>query len=138
MNVDVSGWTPIGVSSNADFYEIEPQILAVVPFEGATDDAKTARESVRVQLDYLRSTGTRAGIVVFMDRVIEQNSGARAVYRDAPDPTFQECFALVGGTPFGRAVGSLFIGLSPPKVPTRMFATLDDALRWVRDRLAPK
>jgi hypothetical protein len=60
------------------------------------------------------------------------------VYRDAPDPTFQECFALVGGTPFGRAVGSLFIGLSPPKVPTRMFANLDDALRWIRERLARK
>jgi hypothetical protein len=138
MSVDVSGWKPIGVSSNADFYEIEPQILAVVPFEGATDNAATARESVAIQLEHLRGAGVRAGVVVFMDRVIEQDSGARAVYRDAPDPTFQECFALVGGTPFGRAVGSLFIGLSPPKVPTRMFATLDDALRWIRERLARK
>ncbi len=138
MSIDVSGWTKIGVSSNADFYEIEPRILAVVPFEGAIDDARTAKESIEVQLAYLRSTGTRAGIVVFMDRVIEQNSGARAVYREAPDPTFQECFALVGGTPFGRAVGSLFIGLSPPKLPTRMFGTLTDATRWIRERLAPK
>ncbi len=110
----------------------------MVPFEGASDNAATARESVAIQLEYLRGTGIRAGVVVFMDRVIEQDSGARAVYRDAPDPTFQECFALVGGTPFGRAVGSLFIGLSPPRVPTRMFATLDDALRWIRERLARK
>jgi hypothetical protein len=138
MSVDVSSWTKIGASSNADFYEIEPRILAVLPFEGAIDSARTARESVEVQLEYLRSTGIRAGIVVFMDRVIEQDSGARAVYRDAPDPTFQECFALVGGTPFGRAVGSLFIGLSPPKVPTKMFGTLDEATRWIRERLAPK
>lgn len=137
MNLDVSGWTPIGASSNADFYEIEPQILAVVPFDGAVDDARSASESIRIQLEYLRARGTRAGVVVFMDRVIEQNSAARAVYRDAPDPSFQECFALVGGTAFGRAVGSLFIGLSPPKVPTRLFATLDEALSWIRSRLAP-
>lgn len=138
MNIDVTAWTKIGATSNADFYEIEPQILAVVPFEGATDDAASAAESVRVQLEHLRATGTRAGVVVFMDRVIEQSSGARAVYRDAPDPTFQECFALVGGTPFGRAVGSLFIGLSPPKIPTRMFGTLDEARRWIRERFAAK
>ncbi len=52
------------MSSNADFYEIEPQILAVVPFEGATDNAATARESVAIQLEHLRGAGIRAGVVV--------------------------------------------------------------------------
>ena len=88
-----------------------------------------------IQLEHLRKTGTRAGTVVFMDRLVQQDSAARTVYRDAPDPAFQVCFALVGGTPFGRAVGSIFIGLSPPKVPTRMFGNLDEALAWVRTRL---
>jgi hypothetical protein len=54
------------------------------------------------------------------------------VYRVAPDPAFQACFALVGGTTFGRAVGSFFIGIHPPRVPTRMFATTEEALRWAR------
>ena len=48
-----------------------------------------------------------------MDHVASQNSGARDVYRDSPDPTFQTCFALVGSTMFGRAVSSVFIGLQP-------------------------
>ena len=135
IDIDTSGWTRIGTSANADFFEIEPHILAVVPHDGISDDAATASASVRIQLEHLRATGRRAGVVVFMDRVVHQDSGARTVYRDAPDPAFQVCFALVGGTAFGRAVGSVFIGLSPPKVPTRMFATLPEAIAWIRTRL---
>jgi hypothetical protein len=132
VNVDTAGWTPIGTSDNADFYELESGVLAVVPHDGCTDDAHTAQQSVQIQLDYLRPHGRRAAIVVFMDRVIEQTASARVVYRDAPDPAFIACYALVGGTAFGRAVGSIFIGISRPKVPTRLFATLDEALAWAR------
>jgi hypothetical protein len=132
MNIDTSGWTAIGRSDNADFYEVDERLLAVVPFDGTTDDAKTARQSVQIQHDYLRPRGRRAGVVVFMDRILEQDAAARAVYRDAPDPAFITCYALVGGTAFGRAVGSIFIGISRPKVPTRLFATLDEARAWAR------
>jgi hypothetical protein len=103
-----------------------------VPFEGSSDDSQTAVESVRIQLDHLRARGQRAGTVVFMDRIVAQTSGARGVYRDAPDPTFQTCFALVGSTVFGRAVSSVFTGLHPPRVPTRMFGTFEEAVSWIR------
>lgn len=132
--INTVGWTKIGSSANADFYEVEPQLLAVVPFDGTVDDAETAKESIRIQLAHMRSTGRPAGVIVFMDRIVQQDSAARAVYRDAPDPAFHLCFALVGGTPFGRAVASIFIGLSPPKVPTRMFSSFDEAAAWVRTR----
>jgi len=135
VSVDASAWTKIGSTANAEFYEIEPQILAVVPAEGCVDNAETAKASVYTQLAHLRSRGRRAGVIVFMDRILEQDAEARAVYRDLPDPAYQACFALVGGTAFGRAVGSLFIGLSPPRVPTRLFPDLADAIAWVRARL---
>lgn len=134
--IDTTGWTKVGTSSNADFYEVEPHILAVVPFEGTDDTAATATESVTIQLDYLRTRGVRAGVMVFMDPVAEQDAGARAVYRDLPDPTFQACFALVGSTMFGRAVGSVFLGLSRPKVPTKMFGTIGEAVDWIRNQVA--
>ena len=130
--VDVSGWTRIGQLSNADFFEVDEKVLAVVPFDGCDDNDVTARESVTIQLEHLRPRGRRAGIVVFMDRVLTQNAAARQVYRDLPDPACQACFALVGGTMFGRAVGSIFIGLHPPRVPTRMFATAEQAIEWAR------
>jgi hypothetical protein len=56
----------------------------------------------------------------------------------APDPMFQTCFALVGSTMFGRAVSSVFIGLNPPRVPTRMFATFQEALSWIRQTPASR
>lgn len=135
MTIDTSGWTRIGQTSNAELYEIEPRILAVVPFDGTSDDEHTARESVRLQLEHLRGHGLRAGVVVFVDRVADQSAAARTVYRDEPDPAFQACFALVGGTPFGRAVGSVFIGLNRPKVPTKLFSTFDAALAWAREKV---
>ena len=136
MTPNTSAWTPIGRSVNADFFEIEAGVLAVVPFDGALDTADTALDSVRIQLTHLRARGRRAGTIVFMDRVASQNSGARDVYRTAPDPTLQTCFALVGGTMFGRAVSSVFIGLNPPHVPTRLFGTYQEALSWIRQNAA--
>ncbi|MEO6576236.1 MAG: hypothetical protein ABIP89_20440 [Polyangiaceae bacterium] len=136
MDIDTSTWTKIGESANAIFYEIEPHALAIVPFDGSADDEPTAKESVRIQLDYLRAKGTRAGTIVFMDRLVAQDSAARSVYRDAPDQQFQVCFALIGGTSFGRAVASVFIGLHRLRVPTKMFGTYDNAIAWVRTMVA--
>jgi hypothetical protein len=130
--IETAKWRRIGRSSNADFFEVEEHVLAVVPFDRCDDNEETARESIRIQLDYLRPLARRAGVIVFMDRILTQSVAAREVYRVAPDPSFQACFALVGGTTFGRAVGSFFIGIHPPRVPTRMFATTEEALRWAR------
>lgn len=134
MSLDTSGWKTIGKSDNADFYELEEGVLAVVPFEGTNDGASTARQSVQIQHDYLRAQGRRASVLVFMDRVVEQDASARAVYRDFPDPAFIACYALVGGTAFGRAVGSIFIGISRPRVPTKLFGTFEEALAWARSQ----
>jgi len=135
MKLDTSTWKRFATTSNADFYEIEPHILVVVPFDGTTDDAGTAQESVRAQLQYLEPRGQRAGVIVLMDHVARQDGGARTIYRDMPNPAFQVCFALVGSTSFGRAVASIFIGLNPPRVPTRFFATIEEASAWIKTTL---
>jgi hypothetical protein len=67
-----------------------------------------------------------------MDPVAEQTADARAVYRDDTDPVFFACYAIVGGTFFARAVGSVFLGLSKPRIPTSMFGSFEDALEWCR------
>jgi len=135
MTVDISNWIKFGQTVNADFYEISPGFLAVVPFNECTDDATTAIASVQTQLDYLHSKKQKAAVVIFMDNIIQQTAGARTIYRDMPDPAYQVCFALVGGTFFGRAVGSVFLGLSKPRVPTQMFGTLEQAMEWCRSQV---
>ncbi|HSM72887.1 MAG TPA: hypothetical protein VK851_15215 [Anaerolineales bacterium] len=135
MAIDVTNWIKFGQTSNAEFYEISPGFLAVVPFNECTDDETTAKASVQTQLNYLRSKNHKAAVVIFMDNIVQQTAGARAVYRDMPDPMYQACFALVGGTVFGRAVGSVFLGLSKPRVPTQMFGTLEQALAWCHSQV---
>jgi len=135
MTINTMNWIKFGQTANAEFYEISKDTLAVVPFDGCTDDEATAKASVQTQLDYLRPKKQKAAVVIFMDNIAQQTAGARAIYRDMPDSAFQVCFALVGGTVFGRAVGSVFLGLSRPQVPTQMFATLDQALEWCRSQV---
>jgi hypothetical protein len=135
MSIDTKNWTRFGQTANADFYQIDASVLGVVPFEGCTDDEDTAKASIETQQAYLRSKGQKAGSIIFMDGIVQQTTGARAAYRDLPDPKYMVCFALVGGTMFGRAVGSVFLGLSKPRVPTQMFANLEQALAWCHSQV---
>ncbi|PZR05009.1 MAG: hypothetical protein DI536_33160 [Archangium gephyra] len=132
MTPDPSKWKHIGTSSNAKFYEADEDVLVVMPDEGSTDTATSADESIRIQVEYLREHNRRAGTVVMMDGLAGQDVGARAVYRDKPDPSHQVCFALVGGTTFGRTAGSIFTSLAPPRCPTRLFTDFDEAVAWVK------
>jgi hypothetical protein len=131
---DVSRWTKLGSTDNADMYEVEPGVLAVVPHEGCADTAETARQSVEFQHRHWAEAGRGGGAVVFVDRIRDQSAGARQVYGSLPDAARVTGFALVGGTVFGRAVASVFLGLNPPAAPTKLFGDLDAALAWLRER----
>jgi hypothetical protein len=132
VTINAENWRKFGETANATLFEVEPRILAVVPVEGAIDDEATAKANLETQLAYLKPKGQKAGVIIFMDPVAEQTAAARAVYRDASDPVFLACYALVGGTFFGRAVGSVFLGLSKPGIPTSMFGSFEEALEWCR------
>lgn len=130
---DVTNWQHLGATANADMYEVEPGVLAVVPHEGSADTAETARQSVEFQHRHWVDQGRPGGALVFVDRIRDQDAGARRVYSSLPDPARVTGFALVGGTVFGRAVASVFLGLNPPAAPTRLFHDLDAALAWLRE-----
>jgi hypothetical protein len=132
MAIDTEGWRKLADTPNATLFEVEPNILAVVPEEGCTDDGDTAKANLQSQLTYLKAKGQKASVMIFMDPVGEQTAAARTVYRDATDPVYLACYALVGGTFFGRAVASVFLGLSKPNIPTSMFGTFEEALPWCR------
>ncbi|MEO0604504.1 MAG: hypothetical protein AAF211_23925 [Myxococcota bacterium] len=124
----------VGTTANARFLLVRPRVIAVVPVPGCVDVAETARASIELQMAYWQSRGEAGGSVIFMDAIVEQDKGARAAYVDLPDPRWFTGFGLVGGTRFGRAVASVFLGLRKPPVPTRFFATSPDAVAWVERR----
>ena len=133
MAVDVSGWAHVGSSDNAEFYVFDPHVLAVVPHDNCTDDARTARQSLAFQTKHWESVGHRGAAVVFMDPILVQEGGARDVYSDETRAILTTCFALVGETFFGRAAAAVFTGLARPGIPTMMFRTLEDARPWIAE-----
>ena len=128
MSVDVSAWAHVGSSDNAEFYVIEPYVLAVVPHDNCTDDSVTARQSLAFQTKHWESVGHRGAAVI-----VEPKGGARDVYADETRAILTTCFALVGETFFGRAAAAVFTGLARPGIPTMMFRTLDDAAPWIAE-----
>ena len=128
--MSASAWPILGRTANAAFRLAHPRVIVVEPDDGCTDDEVTARESIALQQQHWREQGHRGAAVVLMDRVTHQTKGARRVYQREVDAELIGGFALVGSTAFGRAVASVFVGLSRPAVPTRMYGSVEEALEW--------
>jgi hypothetical protein len=129
--IPIEQWRHVGSTANAEFYVIEEDILAVVPNVDVHDDENTARASLAFQTKHWTSVGHRGAAVVFMDRVLSQDSGARAVYEKETASMLTTCFALVGATFFGYATAAPFEGLTRPGIPTQVFRSLEDARPWI-------
>lgn len=127
-----SAWKKLGTTSNTQYYEVEPGILAAVPHLGASDDERSARQNNAFQMEYFRGSQRPGCVLVLFDRMKGQDTGARRVYQREPDARLLLGTALVGGTLLGRAMASFFLGLSKTQVPVKLFGELNDALRWAR------
>lgn len=126
-------WTRIGSTSNADFYEMRPDVLVIVPHTDAIDDATTARESLALQKQHWTKVGRRGAVIIWMDPVMEQDSGARGVYASETNGVPTTCYAIVGESFFAMATASVFAGLAKPGIETKIFRSLEEALPWVED-----
>ena len=131
MSMPKPEWAKIGSTSNADFYEMRPDVLVIVPFPDSTDDEKTARESLALQKEHWTAVGRRGAVVIWMDPVVAQDSGARAVYTKETQGVPTTCYAIVGESFFAMATASVFTGLAKPGIDTQIFRSLDEAMPWV-------
>jgi hypothetical protein len=127
---DTSRWTPLPPTSTCDCYEVTPHLVVMVPHDKMRDTTETARENVQWQEDHWSKVGRRGCVAVFMDFIVDQEPGARDVYAHEANPTVLG-YALIGGTFWGRAIASVYMGFKRPPRPTRLFATLDAAMPWV-------
>lgn len=129
-------WASAARTSTATVYDAGDGLLVVWPDDGCRDDELSATQSVEAQHEFFRAAGRSGGTIVMMDAIGDQTNAARRVYQTLPDASLITCFALVGGSTFGRAVSSIFLGLVRPQVPTKAFARFDDAAAWVRAKNA--
>jgi hypothetical protein len=135
---DFAGYKKIGDTTNTEVYiaESDPDIMIIVARKGTKDNFKDASENVAYYHSYARSLGRPCGSVVIMSDMLSQDAEARRAYTSL-DPMLIYGGALVVGNPLSRALGSFFIGLNRPKVPTRLFETVDKGVEWLKT-LRPK
>ena len=99
------------------------------------DDGNTARENQAFQHDYFRRVGLRGVTVIVFDRMVSQDKDARRVYSTEADLTLFGAAALVSRSLLARAMVSFFMGLSRPRMPTRMFADIPGAIAWAHEHI---
>ncbi|MCA9670183.1 MAG: STAS/SEC14 domain-containing protein [Myxococcales bacterium] len=95
-------------------------------------DADDARTNISAQAKLRDSLGRKqTRILVDMRNVGKMTSHARKVYAAPEAASVQRAAALVIKSRFGAMMANLFIPLSKPISPTRMFTREQDALAWL-------
>jgi len=135
QDVDTSQWECVGRTANSVYFEIEPGSLLVVPDPGSMDDGNTARENQAFQEGYFRRVGLRGVTVILFDRMVSQDKEARRIYSTQADVTLFGGAAMVSSSLLARAMVSFFMGLSRPRMPTRMFPDIPGAIAWAHEHI---
>ena len=133
--VDAS-WQLVGNTSNTE-YRTTPDardILIVLPHSGLRDDGESARMNIDFQLGYARSVGRPCAVIVHLASLMSQDAEARRVYAAAMVPASFFAASLVVTSPISRAIGSFFLGLSRPAVPTKMWPDFAKAIAWAESQ----
>ncbi len=130
---DFSRHKKIGETTNTEIYvqESDPDIMIIVPRKGTMDNFKDACENVAYYHAYARSLGRPCGSVVIMSNMISQDAEARRAYTTL-DPALIYGGALIVGNALSRALSSFFVGLTRPRVPTRLFDTVENGVQWLK------
>jgi hypothetical protein len=123
-------WKALGRTFNAHYFLLSDDILIVLPDKGLKDDGHSARINMDYQIAYARLLGRRCSVVVVIDSLTSQDSEARRIYAAGMQPSLFYAVALIVTNPLARAIGSFFLGLTKPPVPTKLFETVDAAATW--------
>jgi hypothetical protein len=111
--------------------ESDPDFVLIVPLEGTMDNARDAHENVDFMHQYAHSLGKPIGVVVIMANMLSQDAEARRAYGEV-DPKLSYGAALVVENALSRALGSFFVGLTRPAVPTKLFDSIEKGIEWLK------
>jgi hypothetical protein len=124
-------WKPLGQTYNTHYYLLSDDVVIVLPDKGLKDDGRSARVNMDFQVAYARQLGRRCCVIVVLDSLTSQDSEARRIYAAGMQPSLFYAVALIVTNPLARAIGSFFLGLTRPAVPTKLFESVADAATWV-------
>ena len=129
--VDISGWRQLAVLPSAAIYGVEPGVLVVAPKPGVHDSEDKADYHRQRLESLIREIGSSQTVIVLIDNIGHQDKGARRTWANA-NPQAIHAVALVCSSTLARAIGSFYLGIARPAMPTKLFATFDQAREWAR------
>jgi hypothetical protein len=124
-------WKPLGRTYNTQYYLLSEDVVIVLPDKGLKDDGASAHVNLDFQVAYARQLRRRCCVIVVLDSLTSQDSEARRIYAAGMQPSLFYAVALIVTNPLARAIGSFFLGLTRPAVPTKLFESVADAAAWV-------
>lgn len=100
----------------------------------ALPDSQQSLEDARENVECVRNmaAGQRVPLLVDIRQTGTLSREARMHYGSQEGARVITAVALVGDSAFSRVVGNLFIRLSKPRYPARLFSSVDEAIVWLR------
>lgn len=109
---------------------LEERVIYIHPLPGTTQTKQDAEENLEV---VVRELGSNLAVLVDARGSGVLTREAREVY--AQREGYMIAQALLVESRFSRIAANLYIRISTPRHPTRMFTDQDAALRWLRGHL---
>jgi len=100
--------------------------------DGAVVGLPEARRMVDAALDLVGEAAPCPTVVVAGDVKVVTREARQFFAESEENRAISSCVGLVVTSPVARVIGNFFMGLNKPRVPTRLFKTVDDAVRWVK------
>ena len=108
-------------------------IVRIIHNPHAEVTLKDAEETMAAYLGIRQ--GKRRPLLVDTRTMKVLDRGARVFYAGEMAASVATAVAIVVGTPVSRVLGNFYLGLSNPRLPSRLFVSDEEALAWLNGYL---
>ncbi len=120
-----------GATEQSEIVYRDDRVLEYHYRDGAVVDLAAAKQMVEKALEMVGDAAPCPTVVV-AGGVKAVTRGAREFFAQSDEnSTISSCVALVVTSPVARVIGNFFMGLNKPRIPTRLFKSVEEALPWV-------
>jgi len=129
---DERGWSLLSQVGASRIYRPEAGIVAIVADDKSRHSVALATLQRLVVREVARWEGQRLGLLLCMDGLVAQDSGARRTLVEQCTPELYFALAISCSSRLGQLIGKYFLGTRKLAIPVGMFDTAPDALGWLR------
>lgn len=108
----------------------EDGIVRIVHHPAAAVTFEDAKETMAAYLKIAK--GLKRPLLIDTKNMRSLAREARSYYAGEEAAKVASAVALVVGTPVSRVLGNFYLGLSNPRLPSRLFGSEGEALEWLK------